>query len=932
MRHDGTRFTVIDQRIAPALASGTAGGSSPLLVDEAGVLWIDRSDGALAKYERGRFTVAAPPIEPGTRISHALATRDGTLLTVTGSRLFRLAGDRLVAFAEAPSLPDTGITRVAPDTADGLWIGTRTQGLWHVRGGEATPVAIPYPARAASTSPLIQTRSGDLWLNGEGLLRRHRGVWQRQHIGDARTGVSRIVEDPRGGVWVGVFTLGLARFDDDGWEVFRADDGLSGAVTSGLLLDDEGSVWITTGGGLDRFRPSTFVVLDRRAGMPNIVPLHILGDRDGSLWVQDYRTLRSWRVSGGPVGRSGGLVSAMQAPGDEVPFASSVQGGVWRFRLHADWFERTELDRRVPLPSSPLLRWSGLRRGVEADDGTLWIGGRQLVRVRDGVAREVPLPPGGGRVVALAPDGARGAWVAVGPESSVLRFDGDSVVATVDQADGLPPRLAGLTPIGRDTLWAYTDDGLLVRVAPGRPRTVAVEGLKNPLAAGSAVLLASREHLWLGSGGGIGRVRRDRLDAFADGQDAEPEVEWFGEPDGLPIARTTPSNSRPGFAGPDGRLWFATPAGVAVVDPEAIPTNAVPPAPRIEAVVADGRVIEEAGQTTIGPNPEQVEFRLTAGSLRMPERVRLEYRLDGVDRDWIASGLERVAHYTQLRPRRYRLRVRAWNESGLASAGESTLAFRVLPAWYQTVWFGGLVTLSLMTLGAGLVVVAVRSRHREATARVKQRYEAALTERTRMARELHDTLLQGFGGITMRLHAIRHRARELEPETSNSLGQLLEIADRTLGEARQMIWDMRAPELEHHDLVEALGELTARPDDEGPELRFEVDGRAERLPIEVETTVLRVAREAIANLRQHARAVRAVVRLSFEPAAVALSVEDDGVGIDPTAARAAATRGHWGLAGMRERAERVGGSLEIDRAPGGGTSVQLRVPLAARPG
>jgi signal transduction histidine kinase len=302
----------------------------------------------------------------------------------------------------------------------------------------------------------------------------------------------------------------------------------------------------------------------------------------------------------------------------------------------------------------------------------------------------------------------------------------------------------------------------------------------------------------------------------------------------------------------------------------------------VEEVSVGGRVLADTRDLRIPARPDRVEIRYTATGLRMPEHVRIEYRLDGADRDWQIGGPLRAATYTQLDPGRYTFRVRAWNEDGVGSTRDAVLHFRVEPAWNQTAWFVALVVLSVMGVAAGGAYGAHRIRSRQSAERMRAGFEAALGERTRLARELHDTLLQGFTGITLQLQAIHRTVADVSPAAAVTLERVLGLADNTLREARQMVWDMRPTELIDQDLPAAIADAVKAAAAGTPIVpRVQVTGIKRRLPPAQEVALLRIAREAVSNALKHAAAAAVDVELIYEAGSVRLAVRDDGRGLSP---------------------------------------------------
>lgn len=333
------------------------------------------------------------------------------------------------------------------------------------------------------------------------------------------------------------------------------------------------------------------------------------------------------------------------------------------------------------------------------------------------------------------------------------------------------------------------------------------------------------------------------------------------------------------------------------------------------------------------PNPDRVTIHFTAPSLAWPEHDHFQYRLDGVDHEWIDAGDPRVATYTQLRPRSYEFRARARTGDDTLLAQDATLAFQVQPAWCQLL----VLRIAALMVGLGLVVAALAERQRRrariATAQLQAQFDARLAERSRIARELHDTLLQEFTGLVLHLEGWRRTIdRTLSDAAADELSSILVLADTTLFEARQSVWHIRTPDLATKGLARVLeatcSDLAAG---DGIALTFSVVGSERRLSREIEATALHVAREAMRNIVAHARARCARVELRDDPAALRVCVSGDGVGMIGAGSEVAASNGHFGILGMRERAAVAGGTFELVTALGQGTRIELALPCSNSP-
>ncbi|MBC8089971.1 MAG: ATP-binding protein, partial [Phycisphaerae bacterium] len=446
------------------------------------------------------------------------------------------------------------------------------------------------------------------------------------------------------------------------------------------------------------------------------------------------------------------------------------------------------------------------------------------------------------------------------------------------------------------------------------------------LSAHNPKLVVAGGALWFASTSGIGRMPLAALHAAADRGDSAPTPQIFGEPDGLPTARFSPLGMARIFRARDGRIWFSTPAGLAVVDPKNLPMSREPPPVHVEEVFVDGQLLPR-DSLRVPPNSRRVTVHYTASSPRMPERVRLRYRLDGVDPDWVeggANGAPRSATYTQLRPGRYRFRVQAWNEDGVPSTREAVRAFRVMPAWYQTWWAVALGIAGVAGAGAAASASVGRMRRQRAELAV----QATFAERARVARELHDTVLSDMAGVALRLDGIAlHAAR---PASTNGAfpAALVELRDQvrhTLVETRRAVTAMRATTDDFIPLWVQLGDSAGRVfADTDVRVSVEHSGPSRQLAPELRAEVGRIATEALTNAREHGACREVTIACVFETRELRVRVRDDGRGFNPTGA---AKDGHFGLAGMRERAAGIGAQLAVESAPGRGTTVLLVVPM-----
>jgi signal transduction histidine kinase len=456
----------------------------------------------------------------------------------------------------------------------------------------------------------------------------------------------------------------------------------------------------------------------------------------------------------------------------------------------------------------------------------------------------------------------------------------------------------------------------------------------EPLRGVSGIVQLADGELWLNGADGVTRIPAAEIQRALAEPGYQVGYERLDYRDGLepPGQQIRPLPSA--TAGTDGRIWFASEGGIAWVDPRRVRRNALPPPVRLRALTAGGRnyVAGEAlGDTVrLPPRTSALSLAYTAYSLAVPDRVRFRYRLEGFEDTWHDAGGRREAFFTNLRPGRYRFQVIASNDDGVWNAAGASLAFTIAPAWNQTWWFLGLVALTLIAIPAAAADAWQRRRAQLAAERTRARFEAMLAERTRVARELHDTVLGSMAGVVMQLETgARHLAAgdSSSAAASDLLSTLGFQARQALTETRESVAAMRtSPHAQalHEQLASAAQRIFS-----GTEIlvHFTQTGAAPPYPLTVGAEIASIAGEAMTNARRHGGCRTVWVTCDYAPGEVRVVVRDDGRGFD---ASQAAPTGHWGLIGMRERAASVGARLSITSAPGAGTEVVL--VLAERSG
>jgi signal transduction histidine kinase/ligand-binding sensor domain-containing protein len=914
-RFDGVRFTTFDHTNTPAFQGRIDYAIQPMLGDRRGVLWI-ATDRELVRYADGRFVRDAALDDSVVDEAIAGLTDDagGTLWALTDHGLLLERRGLRLAPVSISGLPRAiGKAIVAGDSGQ-LWLGYAGYGLITVRPRDGVVTRV-IPDQ--DVGAILRARDGTIWAGTTtGIVHIASGRIDRVPLHSAAqyAVVTGLGEDRDGGLWIGTQGNGLYRYDAGHLTQLTEEHGLlTNDDVLCVYVDEEGSVWAGTRHGLNRFHSVELSPLTERNGLPTAAPGAIAIDRSGALWMAPrtgglYRRARA--DSGAFVSvRPTDIVSSIAVAPDSSVWIGRRGSGVLRYH-DGSW-------RAYPTgPANAVLAdhsgdiWIATSAGLER----LWREQSTTYTARDGLADSI--------VSTLMEDRRGVIWA--GTSRGLSRIDPSGsdrpAIASYRVADGLGASVVtALLGTTDGAVWAGTIGGL-TRIAGGRLVTIRSEnGLVPELV--TAMVEDGSGRLWLAGFRGLRRVPLAELTAVADsvarGRPAQlGPVPTFMPADGLPSPEVAVGVQGPIATAANGRLWFAMERGLVSFDPTQVHEETDTPLVHIERVTIDGVPASDDMPLVIGPHIRRLAFEYTAVSLREGLHVRFRYRLVGFDTTWVDAGAARTASYMNLSPGRYQFHVAARAADGPWSANDAAVAFRVTPPFYLSPWFVIASALAMI-----LVVVAVfRARSRV----LETRFAAVLAERTRLAREIHDTLLQGFAGVALSLRAAT-RALNAPPEYTKSLDDVLSLAQRTLADARQAVWDLRSPTAEG-SFATALEDAARRTlAAGGPELAWTVSGRPRALSPNVERVLLRTAQEALTNTVKHASAQRARVALIYERRVVRLTVRDDGCGfrVDPTYRSYA---GHWGLLGMRERVEQAHGTLRVTSEEGNGTEVSVTVP------
>jgi ligand-binding sensor domain-containing protein/two-component sensor histidine kinase len=907
-RFDGYEFTTFDKRDGDLPSNYI----TALAATSDGALWIGTGNG-LTEYRDKRFrTFTTRDGLPDDLIVGLYIDHGGALWIVAGRWLSRYENGRFTNYAPGPQL--TAARAVVEDGRHQLWLGGMngvgrftTQGFTLAMGeAQLAGRFVTCLAAGADGTVWIGSSGGVMAISPEGAVRSYR---EADGLPDPM--VRALWCDREGHIWAGT-NRGVARFNGHRFTVALAETGV--VSVRSIFGDREGNLWVGDNSGLSRLRDEVFTVYGRSEGWPSVNPTSAFQDRAGRVWVGFHES--------GLMLASGGekrvYTTRDGLPDNQVYSIRETRAGDLLIGtrnglavMHGDTF-------RVYRPEDRLRRLN-VYDALEDNAGRIWLATPAGLERSEGshftiVQPGEPVPNALVVTLCVGQDGAvwagtsgKGLWRVRGEERKLFTgangLSNDAVRSLYQDPDG--------------TLWIGTFGGGLDSYRDDRfVRYTEKDGL---LSDNVVKIIDDGASLWLATTRGICRVWKSQLREFAEGRRKTLEPVNYGVADGLRSAQCAPEYpaSSGGVRLRDGAIWFPTARGMAVYDSRAGPHTRIAPVVHVVDITAGGAPVDLSQPARLAPGADRLQVRYTALHFSAPERVQYWYRLEGLDRDWVRAGSRRLCNYNNLPHRSYRFVVRALVPG--APPAEASYAFVLLPHFYETTWFR---VLAVALLG-GLVWLGFLVRVRQ----IGSRFALVLEERARLAREIHDTLAQGFVGISSQLDAVALSM----PENGTPARQYLEMARRmarhSLTEARRSMMDLRASVLEDRDLAAAL-EAGTRVWTAGQPVEVSVEASGERrpLPQETEQQLLRIAQEAVANIMKHANASRIGIKLEREPKSLHLRIVDNGRGFEERDAFAA-HEGHFGIIGMRERAERLGGELHLASQPGEGTQVEVSVPL-----
>lgn len=931
-RFDGINFEHYEPPSGPALPSAAV---YALLAPPNGDLWVGFSRGGISLLRHGQVVKYTRPAQVLEAPVWCLAQDDtGRIWAGTGGGLARFDGGHWIEVGKDWKFPGGLVKSLFVDRQGTLWVAAENAIAFLPKGARAFQ---PTSIQVGTVAQVTQAPNGKLWMAETTRSVRPIPLGTTALPSDeteVRVG-SRGIRFVRGGdLWITTLGDGLRRVHspealrgkpgrfDASLESYTAQDGLTDNVASCILQDREDNIWVGTMSGLDRFHKSSFTPIVPPTGIYNAV---LVPADDGDLWVLGDVDLA--RVHGFKVQILAGAVLSLRLNAFEVAYRDPT-GAIWWVTSKELLYSRKDRFTRFPLPEGLADAYAHRIHFIELSmdrHGILWMdmGHEGLFYRKADTWYRFETPP---ELRVLNPTAAYtddGGHIWFGFDGGTIIYLEDGKIRTMasgrDSPVGDVSAIRGHNQqiwIGGATGLAFFDGKRLQAVGPSDDVTFGhVSGMEETV-DGS---------LWLRVPSGVIHINPGELNKFLESPTYRVHYQLFDSLDGLPGKFGVTGWQGEALDG-TGRLWFAASKGIASLNPASIPWYSPPQPAAITAVIADGKRFPSQDNPTLPPLTGRLEIDFTGLNLSKPEGVHYRYELEGTDKGWQNAASSHQAFYTNLDPGKHRFRVNAKNVGGEWNAQDTVMVFSIAPAWFQTIWFRAFCSV----LALFIVWTLYRMRIRQVANSMSVRFN----ERTRIARDLHDTLLQSFQGSVFEFQAVRKLLSTRPEEAKAVLDGAIGSAQAAIAEGREAILGLRSGSGIGEglpDLLRTVGRqcLDAQSGREAPPaFEVTVEGPAQPLAAILQDELYRISQEILRNAFHHAHAKRIEVEMRYSPQELRLRIRDDGVGIDPKVLDLGVRPGHWGLPGMRERAKLIGARFDLWSEAAAGTEVQITVPAS----
>jgi ligand-binding sensor domain-containing protein/two-component sensor histidine kinase len=902
VRFDGVQFQSYDRESLP---DGVEHGVNALLVASDGDLLIGTEGGGLIRYRNRRFErCSASDGQKGIFIRTIYQDRKGKIWVGSDQGLFRLDGDTLLRIGNTPALRALFVRSILEDREGHLWVGG-TQLLEFDGGKLMREYPLPNgPARSVIVA-MLRDRNGTLWVGMlSGLYRMEKDGRLTRAFGIS-CAIDALKQSSNATLWVG--TVGQGLYYIDGLRAFYIpSDKLPSWTVRTVFEDRDGNLWLGTQAGLLRLSPTPVSIIPFPSGADSeFETLYV--DRDQSVWVATSAHLfhiwndvaSAYLIPGLPAIRVRTLLrdhrGDLWVGTDGVGLVHLVDGAIHRYDVGHG------------------LSNDFVRALLEGSDGTVWVGtdgGLTHITPKGSVVYD----PSGGlayfSITALYEDRERNIWVGTSRGLSRLahgRLIHDAVTQALAQEE-----VWSICQDASGVVWVGTSSGLYGISNGSLLHITAANGL-----ASNKILQVLRDgagNIWLSSSNNVSRVREQDLDDLGPG--TRIELSHYEDPFSLESAAFYGGMQPEGGIAANGDVWLASSKGAVRISPARMALGALSPV-AIGEVRADDRPLEVGPALRLKPGNGRLEISYAGIHLSAQGGLRYRYRMEGLE-PWIEAGVRRTAYYTHIPPGHYRFRVQSYEIDDPSMVSEASILIVQEPPLYQTPWFLSLCALAL----AGVVFLVYRFRLHQ----MRMQFQAVNAERVRLAREMHDTVIQGCVGVSTLLEAAQGLNNDTdEPLRQHLLGYATEQIRNTIEAARGAVWALRNISTSSGNVGEHCQELVRRMQMEShAPIRCEVKGTPFRIGEDATHELLMTIREALSNAVSHADASTIRLTVVFGEQEAEITISDDGRGFDPAAV--VKSNGHYGMIGMTERTKLLGGTLNIESAAGKGTTLRVKIP------
>ena len=904
VRFDGVHFAIFDRQNTPALHENSV---FCLMVSRDGALWIGTEGGGIARMIDGRFQSWTMKEGLSSDFVRALfQDGSGTVWAGSDNGLMQFRQGGFVRVDGTATIPELSVHAIFQDRAGRIWAGGYR--LACIEHTAARMYSLGAGFGQNMVKSITQTQDGTMWVGTvAGLESMPQGQDRFRPVPGIASTVRTLRVTGDGVLWIGTIGQGVFELRDGKTTHILAPAALPSNTVLNFFLDGEGDFWIGTQAGMLRLTRSPVKIVAFPTPSDSDFGT-IYQDRDGSYWAASAQ-LFHWK--------DGAFLL------ESLPGAGGVHvRNVFRDRFAALWVG-TDGNGLFRIANGHATHFATLnsfiRAIVQAHDGSLWVGtdgGLNHIVEENGKLAIREYFVGNGLVYpsirVLAIDHTGDLWV--GTDRGINHVRGDSFLNDPAIAPLAQTKVWAIHEDSDGDLWFGTRDNGLYRLRAGRlAHFTAEDGLASN--AIYQILEDSAGHFWMSGPNGVAMVNRRELDAEADALPRHLALTFYSTAGMTANTEIYGGTQSSGCITAAGDVWFPSnlgPIHILPVELKPLP----PPVLSFQRVLADGRPVAIAGPIELRPGNGRLEFDFTPIQLRSQEGLRFRYMLEGFEKTWSPPTTERSADYTNLPSGRYRFRVQVFEASYPGAVSEAAIAIVQLPLFYRTWWF----VLSCAALIALLIFGLYQYRVRQ----VRARFEAVLEERSRLAREMHDTVIQGCTGVSALLEASSMEDAEESRETGLMEFARLQLRS-TIDEAREAIWNLRKPD-DAHSLGEKLESMTRQVSSEFQvRVAWSMSGTPFAITEPVAHDLLMVAREAVHNSMLHGHPARVDVALQYKSNELVLDLDDDGCGFDPLE-EGRGNGHHFGLKGMKERVERSGGKFHLVSAPGRGVRIEVRVP------